>query len=260
MGLHTEKEQKRYLTVLADSKFHERVDEDTEGATIRTKKEQDGTVSDVLDKEGDQIWEIKHSGITAKITKIQLRGGDYGTSLNIDMTDEDDNQFVVSLKCDSSYGERFMEALPNLDLSEDVEFKPFGFKPKGSDQKIRGLNILQDGEKVLSAFAVRDEDGDYEVLVEGFPMPDPKKTYKSESWKIFFGVRREWVLDYLIEAEMLLAADASVAEKKEDEEEPDEEAVEEAVVAKKVKGVAQMGVAQKTVAKKTGKKGDKDDF
>jgi hypothetical protein len=249
MGLHTEKDQKRYLTIMSDGKLHERVDEDVEGAKERTKKEQDGTVTNVVDKEGNQIWELTYPGITAKITKIQLREGDYGTSINIDLVDEDDNQFVLSLKVDSQYGERFMEALPNLDLTEDVEFKGYSFKPKGKDQKIRGLNILQDEEKVRSAFAVKDEDSDeWEVLIKGYPMPDPKKKYNAEKWKIFFATRREWVQDYLLEAEMILPADAPTEEAEDEdaeEESEDEETEEEAPVKKAVK-------------KATAKKGEKD--
>jgi hypothetical protein len=249
--LHTEKDQKRYLTIMGDGKIHERVDEDVEGAKERTKKEQDGTTSNVLDKDGNQIFELTYPGITAKIKKIQLKEGDYGANINIDLVDEDDNQFVLSLKVDSQYGERFLEALPNLDLNKEVEFKGYSFKPKGKDQKIRGLNILQDEEKVLSAFATKDEDSEeWEVLIKGYPMPDAKKKYTSEKWKIFFGQRREWVLDYLLEAEMILPADAVVEEEAEDADEADaEDDSEEAEPAKKA-------TAKKVPAKKGGKNND----
>lgn len=244
MGLHQDKDQKRYLTILADGKLHERVDEDTEGAKVRTKKNQDGTTEEVTDKDDNLIYELTYPGITANVGKIQISEGDYGSNLNIDLTDEDDNQFVLSLKCDSPYGENFMQRLPNLDLNEPVVFKPYAFKPKGSDQKQRGLTLLQgepkSEEKVANAFEKVEENGDREVLIKGFPMPDPKKKYNSEKWKIFFATRREWVMDYLVEAEMILPADASAPEKEdEDTEEPEEE-----VQAK---------------PKKKGKKGDDDD-
>lgn len=208
MGLHTEKDKKRYLTVLADGKFHERVDEDTEGAKVRTKKEKDGTVVDVVDKEGNIIHELTYPGITAMITKVSFREGDYGTSLNIDMTDEDDNKFCVLLKCDSSYGERFMEALPNLDLNKEVELTPFAFRPKGQENKVRGLTIKQDDEKIVSAFAVKEGD-EWKTLIKGYPMPDAKKKYNAEKWKIFFATRREWVMEYLTNAELVQPADAT---------------------------------------------------
>lgn len=210
MGLHTQKDQKRFLTILADGQLHERVDEDTNGATIRTKKEQDGTVVEVLDKDDNQIYELKYPGITAMIKKIQFNEGDYGTSVHIDLEDEDDNQFILSLSCSSKYGERFMEVLPNLDLNEEVEFKPFAFRPKGSTDKIRGLSVLQDGEKIESAFSIKNGD-EWEVLVKGYPMPDPKKKYNTEKWKTFFAQRREWLMDYLIDEELVLPADATAA-------------------------------------------------
>lgn len=238
--LHQDRDQKRYLTILADGKLHERVDEDTEGAKIRMKKNQDGTTEEVTDKDENTIYELTYPGITATVGTIQIVEGDYGSNLNIDLTDEEDNQFILSIKCDSSYGENFMQKLPNLDLNEPVIFKPFAFKPKGSDQKMRGLTLSQGepktAEKVLSAFEKVEENGDREVLIKGFPMPDQKKKYNSEKWKIFFATRREWVMDYLVEAEMLLAADASAPVK---EEEPEEE---------------------KPKVKKKRKKGDDDDF
>jgi hypothetical protein len=261
--LHTEKDQKRYLTIMADGKLHERVDEDTEGAKIRTKKEKDGTVVEVLDKEGNQIWELTYPGITATIKGTpKLREGEYGSNINIDLEDEEENQFVLSLKVDSQYGERFMEALPNIDLNEPVEFKGYSFKPKGKDQKVRGLNIYQgddadDAEnKILSAFATKDGD-DWEVLIKGYPMPDPKKKYTSEKWTLFFGQRREWVLDYLLEAEMILPADAAETEETEDEDAEDEAEEAEETTAPAKKAVAKKSAAP---AKKGAKKGDDDDF
>ncbi len=234
MGLHSDKDQKRYLTILADGKLHERVDEATEGAKVRTKKEKDGTVVDVVDKEGNTIYELTYPGITAKIEKISVRDGDYGSNLNIDMVDEDENNFCLSIKCDSSYGERFMEALPNLDLNKEVEIKPFAFRPKGQEQKVRGLTILQDEEKVLSAFAQKDGD-DWEVLIKGYPMPDPKKKYNSEKWKIFFAQRREWVMDYLLEAEMIVADDSTDAAETADDATDDADEEEAPKPAKKGK-------------------------
>lgn len=242
MGLKTDKDQKRYLTVLADGKLHERVDEDTEGAKIRTKKEQDGTVVDVEDKEGNTIYELTYPGIEASIKAIKFVEGDYGTNINIDLEDDEDNNFTLSLSCSSNYGERFMEVLPNLDLNKEVEIDPYSFTPKGSTNKVRGLSIKQDDEKLVSAFANKDEESDeWEVLIEGFPMPDPKKKYNAEKWKTFFAGRREWVMDYLIEAEMIVAADA-VEETEEEDAEPEE------APAKKKKAAA-----------KKGKKGDDED-
>lgn len=241
MGLKTEKDKKRYLTILADGKLHERVDEDTEGAKVRTKKEQDGTVVDVEDKDGNTIYELTYPGIVATIKDIKFNEGDYGTNINIDLEDEDDNQFILSLQCASNYGERFMEVLPNLDLNKEVDITPYSFTPKGKTEKVRGITIMQDEEKVESAFAVKDGD-EWEVLIKGFPMPDPKKKYNSEKWKTFFAQRREWIMDYLLEAGLIKAADAS----------DDADEVEEADDEEETK-------PKKATAKK-GKKGDDDDF
>lgn len=236
MGLHSEKDQKRFLTVLADGKFHERVDEDTEGAKLRVIEGKDG-------EEDREVYELTYPGITAMIKKIKFFEGDYGTNIQIDMEDEEDNQFCVSLQCASNYGERFMEVLPNLDLNKEVELVPYSFKPRGQEQKVRGLTVKQDDEKIESAFAIKEGD-EWEVLIKGYPMPDPKKKYNSEKWKTFFSSRREWVMDYLIDADLVLAADAEEGA----EETADEESEEEATPK-----------AKKGAAKKGGKKGDEDD-
>ena len=209
MGLKSEKDQKRYLTVLADGKLHERVDEDTEGAKVRTKKEQDGTVVDVEDKDGNLIYELTYPGLEdVMIKSIKFNDGDYGTNINVELEDDEDNQFILSLQCASNYGERFMEVLPNIDLNKAVEIDPYSFTPKGKTEKVRGLSIKQDGEKLESAFSTRDEEGNFEVHIKGFPMPDAKKDYsKGERWKIFFAERRDWVMEYLVEAGLVESAD-----------------------------------------------------
>jgi len=252
MGLHSEKDKPRYLTILADGKLHERVDEETEGAKVRTKKDKDGNVEDVVDKDGNLIYELTYPGITANIKKIKFNEGDYGTNINIDLEDEDDNKYVLSLQCSSNYGERFMEVLPNLDLNEEVEFTPYSFTPRGSSDKVRGITISQNGEKLESAFAVKDEDGNYDVLIKGFPMPDAKKKYNSEKWKTFFSQRREWLMDYMIDSDFILAADAD-SEDAEAEEDAPEEVEETTSKSKKV-------AAKKTATKKTGKDDDDDSF
>lgn len=244
MGLHSEKDKPRYLTILADGKLHERVDEDVEGAKVRTKKDKDGNVEEVEDKDGNLIYELTYPGITAMVKKIKFNEGDYGTNINIDLEDEDDNKFTLSIKVSDNYGERFMEVLPNLNLNKEVEFSPYAFTPKGSSDKVRGLTIKQDDEKIESAFAVKDGD-DWEVLIEGFPMPDPKKKYNSEKWKTFFSQRREWLMDYMVDADFIIAADA---EPTDDAEPEDEEDSEEETTPKK-----------KTAAKKGKKKDDDDD-
>lgn len=238
MGLHSEKDKPRYLTILADGKLHERVDEEEEGAKIRTKKDKDGNVENVEDKDGNLIYELTYPGITAFIKDIQFNEGDYGTNINIKLEDEDDNHYILSLSCSSNYGERFMEVLPNLDLNKEVDFEPYSFTPRSSTNKVRGLSIKQDNEKLESAFAVKDGE-DWEVLIKGFPMPDPKKKYNAEKWKTFFSQRRDWLMDYLVENELIKAAD-----------EPAEEDVEEEKPKK---------VAKKAAEKSSSDEEDEDD-
>ena len=271
MGLKSKKDQKRYLQILSDGDIHERVDEDTEGAKIRTKKDKDGNVEEVQDKDGNDIYELTYPGLEdVTITKIQfVEGYESNININIDLIDEEDNTFCLSLLASSKYGERFMEVLPNIDLNKVVEIDGYSFVPKkGNGKRVQGLNIKQDGEKLESAFAVKDEETDeWEILVKGYPVPDPKKDYsKGERWKIFFAERREWLMEYLENAEFILGVDDNSADADEAEPEDDEDEEEETVEAKpKKKAVAKKAVAKKAVAKKAvakkgkGKKGSDDE-
>ena len=232
-GLHTKGENPRYLTILADGNFHEKVDEDTPDCTVRMKRNEDGTKEEVLDKDGNLVYELKYPGFTGVAQgSPKFKTGEYGTSINIDMLDDEDEKFVISISCDSAYGEKFMQLLPNLDLTQEITFKPFSFKPKNSDKKIRGMNVFQDEdceEKILSAFEdYNPETKKSKVLVKGYPMPDPKKNYDGK-WKTFFAVRREWMEEYLQENDLVVAADepeevAEAPAKKTNKKDGDDEA------------------------------------
>lgn len=260
MGLKSEKDQKRFLQILADGKIHERVDEDTEGAKLRTKKDKDGNVETVVDKDGNEIWELTYPGLEdVTITKIKFTAGyESNININIDMTDEDDNSFCLSLLTSSKYGERFMEVLPNIDLNEPVEIDGYSFTDRNSGNRIQGVSIKQGGEKLESAFSTKEKDGDWEVHIEGYPMPDPKKDYsKGERWKIFFAERREWLMEYLEENEFVLGTDAPETEEEEvDDAEPEDDEVEE-VPKKKV--VTKKVAAKKVAPKKKGEVADDED-
>lgn len=209
MGLKTEKDQKRYLYVLADGKLHEKGEEGAEGVKKRIfeKKKDDGTV-EVIEK-----WEYSYPGVVGKLGDIKFYDSEYGTNINIDITDEDENEFVLSLKASSRYGEAFMEALPNLDLEKEVDFTVYSFPdPKNKERKIQGMTIKQGEEKVRSYFTAYDtETKTWSYPIEGYPVPSEKTKKKNtpEVWKIFFATRNEWLKDYMVENDLIKVADVA---------------------------------------------------
>jgi hypothetical protein len=213
MGLLQDADQKRYLYILKDGKMHEKVDEGTEGAKLRVHENKDGTT---IEK-----WEKSYPGISGVIQKVMFRESDYGTNVNIEIKDEDDNEFVLSLKASSKYGEMFMEALPNIDTTQEVLLKSYSFPDKNNpERRVQGLTIEQGGEKVRSYFNTYDEaTKTWSTTVDGYPTPDSKKKYTTEKWKLFFAERNIWLQEYLVEAK--LVEEAQVQENSEEKEDED---------------------------------------
>ena len=213
MGLLQSEDRGRLLYVLADGKLREQVDEHTEGAKLRVVKDDDGTVK-------AEKWELTYPGIKGFITAVTTYDGDYGTNINIAVKDANDEEFVLSLKANSMYGEDFLHKLPNIDLAKEITIKPYSFEKDG--RKNTGMSLTQDDQKLSNAFNVYDvEKKEWQVLVEDYPQPDEKtKTKGGEKWTIFFAMRREWLIDHLTEkgliTEPVATEDATPAATEED--------------------------------------------
>jgi len=191
MGLHTQEERGgRLLYILADGKLREKVDEGTPGAKLRIVLNDDGS-------EKARKWELMYPGITGIITSIGQYIGDYGTSLNVRMKDENDEEYTVSLKENSPYGEGFMHKLPKIDLTKEVSLSGYAsFEDKEGRKVPAGLTVEQDGVKLKSFFTWKD--GEDWKSVEGFPLPDKKtKERGGDLWKMYYDNVRVWMIDYL---------------------------------------------------------------
>lgn len=199
MALHTPEARGRLLYILADGLLREQVDEGTEGAKLRTVKDDDGNIK-------AEKWELTYPGITGSIIGITTYDGDYGTNIQIVMKDENDEEYMVSLKANSKYGEDFLHKLPKIDMTKEVSLKGYNFESDG--RKMTGITVSQDGEKLTNAFNYKDGDK-WVTPIEGYPQPDENKPPKnSEQWKIFFATRREWLLEYLKEQGIITETEA----------------------------------------------------
>lgn len=194
MGLHNQEQTGRYLSVVA-GKLREKVDEGTEGATKRSGLLSNG--------ESFQKWELVYPGITGFITKVELRDGKYGKNVQVYFTDENDNEYIVSLGAENSRtGVPFMMALPNIDLKKEVTLKPYKFdNDKG--ENVEGMKIAQAETAIKSAF--------YDPVAKknllGMPEPDKKKD-GTVNWKLYFAQRDEWLQTYLLEQGFITVGEA----------------------------------------------------
>lgn len=195
MSLHQQEEGGRFLSVVA-GKLREKVEEGAPGATLR-----EGTLSN---GETFSKWELVYPGITAFVTKVELRDGKFGKNVNIHMTDENDEEFVVSLGAENSRtGVPFMMALPKLDLKKEVTLKPYKFNNDKSEN-VEGMTISQDGNKVQSAFY----DPEKKENLLGLPKAEPNKRGET-NWKLYFAQRDEWLQNYLLENGYMTFVDAT---------------------------------------------------
>lgn len=189
MGLLQNEDKGRLLYVLADGKLREQVEEGTEGAKLRIINDDNGV-------EKGRKWELTYPGISGYITGVTTYDGDYGTNINIAIKDSNDEEFILSLKANSKYGEDFLHKLPNVNFAQEITFKPYNFEKDG--KKNTGITLTQNGEKLTNAFNYKNDKGEWESI-EGYPEPDAKTKEKGgEKWTIFFALRRDWVIEYLV--------------------------------------------------------------
>src|SRR3990172_2273273 len=170
-----------YYTVLADGKFHTEVEEGSEGAVKREYETSDG-------KKG-----VKHERIAQRITgiisNVAIYDGDYGKSLQLSFGD---NDLIVSLATQSSYGEDMMKKLPNIDMDKEVELSPYSFVDENGKTR-KGISIKQGDVKIQSFYT--EKKGEKFITVNGYPeVPKESKDWDKEDWKIYFAQARKFLV------------------------------------------------------------------
>lgn len=181
----------RFYSVLADGKFHLKVEETTPGAKRREYETSDG-------KKGVK-YELEAQEISGIIDNISIYDGEYGKNILIEFTkDEGDGTeeepVIISLSAQSNFGEDFLKKLPNIDIKEIVSFKPFAFENE-QGKKVKGINIFQKEKKLFSFYHVEDPKTKRYEPTNGFPeIPAESKKWDSEDWKLYFGQARKFLL------------------------------------------------------------------
>ena len=193
-------EKATYVNILgSDGTLRKEVTETTPGAVKREWKSGDGKSSGVK-------WEHIYSELSGVITTVEFYSGDYGVNLIIGVTDGDEPEVRLSMSMSSSFGEDFALKLPALDIKKPVIIKPYSFVDDNGKPK-KGVTVFQDGNKVQNFFY----DAAKKETTHGCPVPQwktdkktgEKKQFTSEEWKLYFGIRRQFLIEYIEENHLL---------------------------------------------------------
>jgi len=179
-----------YWNVLADGKFHQTVEEGTEGAVIRHYEDKET-------KEDKIKHELVAGSLSGIITKVELDDtGAYGEVIRVEL----DGEGMACFPCSGNFGEDIMKKLPNINKDKEVKFTPYSFADKikkdsnGKPKLIKGVTVEQDGIKLLSAY------WDGEKIIGGIPVPKGDTTkFSKDKWKMYFTEVRIFLIDQLEE-------------------------------------------------------------
>lgn len=185
MELKNRENNKKFLVVLADGKFHQQVADGTEGAVVRTYEDSDG-----IEKSKTELVFDEVSGI---ITNISFEDGEFGKNLQIEI----DNEGTISLGTSSSFGEDLMKKLPAVNLSKEVRLVPYSFDVDGKSKK--GVTVYQDDIKIDSYYY----DKENKKSINGIPeVEGDSSKFDSDDWKMHFMKVRKFLV---AEVEKLMA-------------------------------------------------------
>jgi len=164
-------DSKMYLSIIGWT-LVQKVEEGSAGAKKRPYEKADGTKS--------SKWEISYKNLSGKITGMTFKDGDFGEQFLLQLSDSDSN-YQISMTTDGRYFTDFAKKLPNLELSEDITLNPYDFTTKEGKQ-LRGLSVVQDGEKITSAY------WDGKKTLGGMPevSKEDAKGYDKDDWKTYF--------------------------------------------------------------------------
>lgn len=121
----------------------------TEGKLARrVQSPNDKSVTRVT-KTGKTVHEVFYRGWKGRITNIRTRENEYGKDWLITLTDEQGDA-IIQMPYSSGYSGAFLKALPNVDLSKEIQLTP-SLKVEG-DKKSVTVFINQGGQPIKWAF------------------------------------------------------------------------------------------------------------
>jgi hypothetical protein len=204
MALVESREKKNYISISSEGILRKVVPEGTPGAKVRVyeTKEKDAEGNFIKASKLEKTFE----SVSGMITDISFKDTDYGTLLQVTLTDEflPDEPEILSMSTSQSFAQDFMKKLPNIKLDKEVIIKPFAFTPEGAKRELKGLTIIQEGAKIEKSFSEKQEDGTFKNTM-GFPEPEAKlateknEMKRKEGWKRYFKDVEIFLVDYTTE-------------------------------------------------------------
>lgn len=168
---------KKFITILADGKFHQTVAEGTEGAVVRKYEDKDGVEQSKT--------ELVFDAVSGMITKFGFKDGEFGQNLELEI----DGEGIISASTASNFGEDLMKKLPAIDLTKPVKLVPYAFEDAGKSKK--GVTVYQDENKIDSFYYNKET----KETINGMPVPEgDTKNFKSDDWKMHFMVVRKFLV------------------------------------------------------------------
>jgi hypothetical protein len=192
MGLKNTRPEGKYVTI-HDGSLRVRAEENQEGAIARTYEEE----KEKGVKIKRTVWEFDYTELGGTVTKIDLKEGKFGRTINIHIGDGGD-KYILSTATKNKYGSCMLKKLPNIDFTKSILFKPYDFT-SDEGKELRGVTILQDDVKIDGAFW----DPEAKKSLLGLPEVDeakrPERSQKTKwenFWKAYFAEVEEFLVDY----------------------------------------------------------------
>lgn len=191
MALKQAQEKVNFISILSsDATLRKSVTKEEYDAYLGTKE-----IREYEDSKGNKgtKYEYIYESVSGKITNIAFVDTDFGTLLQVTLSDFPNEDEILSMSTSQPYGEDFMKKLPNINLAEEVTIRPYSFIPDGKDKERRGVTVMQHGNKLTNFFY----DVEAKKEVHGFPTPDgDTKSFKGDDWKIYFLQVRKFLTKY----------------------------------------------------------------
>ncbi len=150
----TEKGKRDYYTC-SNGVFVKRMENPTEKTIERTLSKGPNI--------GKVVHELHFGAISGRLLSIEKEVSEYGPSwkvvLDTSTPQDPESQAVISLAFSGSYSRSILLRLPNVNLEEDIELKPYAFTPKGETKEKKGIVIYQNGRKVDAFYTKENKNG-----------------------------------------------------------------------------------------------------
>lgn len=183
MALNPKQVSGNYLSIIGGT-LRKNVPEGTQGAIRREYETSDN-------KKGVK-FELEYGSLEGNVVAIRFHESDYGKQVSIGI--KDGQTYYVQMPLKSRFAIDLMKKLPNVDIAQKIELKPFDFEDdKG--KTVKGVSITQNGEKVKNFFF--NEETKKQDLYD-FPQPENSgQDFDSDDWQAYFNGVAKFLQNYV---------------------------------------------------------------